>query len=186
MKWDGDNMQIGMFLDRDGVINEVLSHRVKFVNKPKDFYLLDGVGEAIKLLNDAGCKVFVVTNQGGIGLGLMKESALDQVHQKMVKDLAKFGARIDDIAYCPHKPHAGCACRKPEPQMLVDLAKKHDIDLTNSYMIGDREPDIEAGKRAGTTTVLVGNREGSFEEADKVFKNLLEFSTWYVRENNSK
>ncbi|MFB4169695.1 D-glycero-alpha-D-manno-heptose-1,7-bisphosphate 7-phosphatase [Virgibacillus sp. JSM 102003] len=166
-------MHIGMFLDRDGVINEVLSHRVKFVNKPKDFYLLDGAGEAIKRFNDKGFKVFVVTNQGGIGLGYMKESALDDVHKKMKSDLAKFGAHVDDIAYCPHKPHANCACRKPNPQMILDLAEKHQIDLANSYMVGDRVPDIEAGKEAGTQTILIGDRKDEDADADFFYPNLI-------------
>lgn len=174
-------MKAGIFLDRDGVINEVLTKRVKFVNKPSDFYLLDRVGEAIKLLNDANYKVFVVTNQGGIGLGYMKERELEKVHQKMIAELAKYGATIEDIAYCPHKPHAGCACRKPEPQMIVDLAEKHHINLKESYMVGDRDPDIEAGKKAGTKTVLVGIREKTISEADYRFQDLYEFANWLVR-----
>lgn len=173
-------MQEAVFLDRDGVINEVLSHRVRFVNKPSDFYLLEGVGEAIKSLNNMGFKVFVVTNQGGVGLGYMKESALEEVHQKMRDDLAAFGARIDDIAYCPHKPRASCACRKPGAQMLFDLAEKHGVSLRKSYMVGDRDQDIEAGKRAGTKTVLVGIREETKGEADMKFKDLLTFTKWLI------
>ncbi|SET54352.1 D-glycero-D-manno-heptose 1,7-bisphosphate phosphatase [Oceanobacillus limi] len=172
-------MDIGIFLDRDGVINEVLSNRVKFVNKPKDFYLLDGVGEAIKKFNGAGYKVFVVTNQGGIGLGYMKETGLHAVHEQMAKDLEGYGAYVDDVSYCPHKPHAGCACRKPEPKMIIDLAKKHRIDIKRSYMVGDREPDIVAGKQAGTKTVLVGNRREE-ANADYYFSDLLSFSNWLL------
>ncbi|WP_010097876.1 D-glycero-alpha-D-manno-heptose-1,7-bisphosphate 7-phosphatase [Ornithinibacillus scapharcae] len=173
-------MQAGIFLDRDGVINEVLTKRVKFVNKPSDFYLLSGVGEAIKLLNDLDYKVFVVTNQGGIGLGYMKEAALEKVHQKMRDDLAKYGANIVDIAYCPHKPKEGCLCRKPRPQMLYNLAEKHQIDLKKSYMVGDRDPDIEAGREAGSKTVLVGTRENTSAEADYRFPDLLAFAEWLV------
>ncbi|GGA83405.1 D-glycero-alpha-D-manno-heptose-1,7-bisphosphate 7-phosphatase [Ornithinibacillus halotolerans] len=173
-------MKAGIFLDRDGVINEVLTKRVKFVNKPSDFYLLEKVGEAIKLLNDAEYKVFVVTNQGGIGLGYMKEKELERVHGKMKHELEKYGAFIDDIAYCPHKPHAGCACRKPEPQMIVDLAKRHDVNLENSYMVGDRDPDIEAGKAAGVKTVLVGKREKSNTNADMEFERLYDFAKWLI------
>jgi D-glycero-D-manno-heptose 1,7-bisphosphate phosphatase len=172
---------VAMFLDRDGVINEVLSDRVKFVNKPSDFYLLDGVGEAIKLFNDEGFKVFVVTNQGGVGLGYMKESALSEVHHKMVDDLAKFEAKIDDIAYCPHKPDANCACRKPKPQMLLDLAEKYNVDLTQSYMVGDREPDILAGKEAGVRTILVGDRNET-EDADMFFPDLLAVANWLAED----
>lgn len=168
----------GMFLDRDGVINEVLSERVKFVNKPRDFYLLEGVGEAVKIFNDMGYHVFIVTNQGGIGLGYMKENDLTAVHSKMQGDLAEFGAVIDDIAYCPHKPHANCPCRKPKPQMILDLAKKYNVDLPTSYMIGDREPDIEAGKQAGTKTVLVGGRDEQEAKANRHFPDLLSFADW--------
>lgn len=173
-------LEIGIFLDRDGVINEVLSHRVKFVNNPADFYLLDGVGEAIKKFNEAKYNVFVVTNQGGIGLGYMKKSALEAVHEKMKADLAVYNASITDIAYCPHKPKSGCNCRKPEPEMLFKLAKKYQIDLTKSYMVGDRKPDIEAGKEAGTKTVLVGSRKEK-AEADLKFRDLLEFANWLLR-----
>ncbi|MBB6454761.1 D-glycero-D-manno-heptose 1,7-bisphosphate phosphatase [Salirhabdus euzebyi] len=171
-------MNIAMFLDRDGVVNEVLSERVKFVNKPTDFYLLDGVAEAIKLFNEEGFKVFIVTNQGGIGLGYMKESALQDVHKKMEEDLAKIGAYVDEVVYCPHKPHANCACRKPKPKMLFDLAAKYDIDLAQSYMVGDREPDIIAGREAGTRTILIGEREKDEVEADMYFPDLLSVANW--------
>lgn len=168
-------MQKAIFLDRDGVINEVLSKRVKFVNKPEQFYLLDGAAEGIKLLNDKGFLVFVVTNQGGVGLGFMKEEMLLKVHEKMVKDIMKSGGKIDDIIYCPHKPNAGCACRKPEPEMLIRLAKKHQVSLSDSYMVGDRDVDILAGKQAGTKTILIGNEEGL---ADYQFPSLYMAAQW--------
>lgn len=172
-------MNKAIFLDRDGVINEVLSKRVKFVNKPDQFYLLPGVGEAIPTLNKLNYKIFVVTNQGGIGLGYMKESELIRIHEKMKKELEKFGAVIDDIAYCPHKPTSGCNCRKPKPGMLLSLAKKHKINLTESYMVGDRSADIEAGKNAGTKTILVGSRKEQ-ANADAVFHDLLDFTKWLM------
>ncbi|WP_416147527.1 D-glycero-alpha-D-manno-heptose-1,7-bisphosphate 7-phosphatase [Salipaludibacillus sp. HK11] len=172
-------MNKAMFLDRDGVINEVLSERVEFVNEPDDFHLLEGVGEAVRLFNEAGFKVFVVTNQGGIGLGFMGESALTSVHTRMENDLAVFGARVDDIAYCAHKPHEQCACRKPKPEMILRLAEKYDVDLGNSYMVGDRAPDIEAGKAAGTKTILVGEQKTGDAGADFVFPDLLS-AAWAV------
>src|SRR5690625_2103429 len=152
-------MQKAIFLDRDGVINEVLTKRVKFDNEPEDLFLLQGVGEAIHLFNASNLPVFVVTNQGGIGLGYMTEGQLHNIHDNMQEDLSAFDAHIQDIAYCPHKPQAKCRCRKPSPQMIVDLAKTYHISLAESYMIGDRSPDIEAGKRAGTKTIFVGNRK---------------------------
>lgn len=173
-------MKKAIFLDRDGVINEVLSDRVKFVNTPADFHLLDGVGEAIRRLNEAAYQIFVVTNQGGIGLGYMKAEDLISIHEKMYADLAIYGAKIDDLMYCPHKPKAGCSCRKPHPQMLVQLAKKHKINVANSYMIGDRAPDMKAGQYAGTKTVLVGNRKEDVE-ADMSFPDLRAFSNWLVK-----
>lgn len=169
-------MQRAIFLDRDGVINEVLSDRVKFVNKPSDLYLLDGVGEAVAMLKQLGYKVFVVTNQGGIGLGYMSSADLQAIHQKMQKEMKSFGATIDDIAYCPHRPQAGCACRKPQPKMLFDLAKKHRIDRRKSYMVGDRRQDIEAGKKAAMTTVLIGNEHVG--GADLCFPSLIQFALW--------
>ncbi|KHF39840.1 D-glycero-alpha-D-manno-heptose-1,7-bisphosphate 7-phosphatase [Halalkalibacter okhensis] len=175
-------MKKAVFLDRDGVINEVLSSRVKFVNKPSQFYLLEGVGEAISLLNLAHIPTFIVTNQGGVGLGFMKESALHNVHKKMIAELAKYGAHIEDIAYCPHKPTAGCVCRKPEAQMLIDLASAHNIDLSGSIMVGDREPDIEAGKKAGCKTVLIGDESDNFAQANIVFPHLLAAVPWILEE----
>ncbi|MGM7720049.1 D-glycero-alpha-D-manno-heptose-1,7-bisphosphate 7-phosphatase [Metabacillus sp. Hm71] len=171
-------MNKAVFLDRDGVINEVLSKRVKFVNKPEQMHLLDGVGEGIKLLNKAGFFVFVVTNQGGIGLGYMKEEMLWKIHEKMKQDIGRHGGKIDDIIYCPHKPHAGCVCRKPEPEMLRRLAEKHDVNLSESIMIGDRDVDIMAGKQAGTKTIFIGEEEG---EADYQFPSLLEAAKWLTK-----
>jgi D-glycero-D-manno-heptose 1,7-bisphosphate phosphatase len=168
-----------VFLDRDGVINEVLSKRVKFVNKPEQMFLLEGVGEGIKLLKDAGFLVFVVTNQGGIGLGYMKEGMLVKVHEKMKNDIAEYGGKIDDIIYCPHKPHAGCACRKPEPEMLHRLAEKHEVSLKESFMVGDRDVDILAGRQAGTKTILIGDNEGL---ADYQFPSLYEAAKWLTNE----
>jgi D-glycero-D-manno-heptose 1,7-bisphosphate phosphatase len=170
-----------VFLDRDGVINEVLSKRVKFVNKPEQMYLLEGVGEGVKFLNDSGFLVFVVTNQGGIGLGYMKEDMLLKVHQKMKDDIREYGGKIDDIIYCPHKPQAGCVCRKPEPEMLHRLAERHQVNLNESYMVGDRDVDIIAGKQAGTKTILIGEEEGL---ADYRFPSLYEAAKWLTTKVN--
>ncbi|MUV37575.1 D-glycero-beta-D-manno-heptose 1,7-bisphosphate 7-phosphatase [Lentibacillus sp. JNUCC-1] len=180
-------MARGMFLDRDGVINEVLSDRVKFVNKPKDLFLLEGVGEAIQTFNTLGFKVFIVTNQGGIGLGYMKEVELGKIHKALADELGRWGARIDDIAYCPHKPKAGCACRKPKPKMITDLAERHGVDLAQSWMVGDREPDIQAGKAAGTKTILVGSREEQYGvEADLTFSSLAAAAEWFVEKEKDR
>ena len=174
-------MNKAVFLDRDGVINEVLSKRVKFVNTHKDFYLLPGVGEAIRQINQMGYLVFVVTNQGGIGKGYMTENDLREIHEKMHNDVSSYGATIDGVTFCPHAPEAGCSCRKPHPKMIIQLAQKHSIDLSESYMVGDRKADILAGEYAGTKTVLVGNRKENVK-ADVMYKDLLEFSNWLKKQ----
>lgn len=149
-------IEAAIFLDRDGVLNEVLSKRVKFVNAPEDVYLLPGAAQAVKMLNDLGFKVFIVTNQGGIGLGYMSERDLTKVHARLLDLLfEEAGAHIDDIAYCPDKPRSKSVCRKPAPGMILQLAKKHRVNLEKSFMIGDRMIDIEAGRAAGTRTILI-------------------------------
>lgn len=170
-------MKKAVFLDRDGVINEVLTDRVKFVNKPHELYFLQGVPEAIKKLNSFFDFIFVVTNQGGVGLGFMKESQLQNIHDHMIAELKKEGAIIHDVVYCPHKPKAGCACRKPNSKLIVDLSKKYDIDLSQSYMVGDTDTDIIAGKKAGTKGVFLGKSDPL---ADAVFPDLISAADWII------
>ncbi|MEK5233067.1 HAD family hydrolase [Lysinibacillus sp. FSL K6-0232] len=172
-------MKRAIFLDRDGVINEVLSHRVKFVNKPKDFYFLPKVPEAIRILNKHFDYIFVVTNQGGIGLGFMKEKDLEKIHAYMIKELKKKGAIIHEAVYCPHKPKSGCACRKPNSKLIVDLGKKYRVNLAKSYMVGDTDTDIMAGKGAGTKGVFLGEQDAL---ADAVFPDLISAAHWIVKD----
>ena len=171
-----------VFLDRDGVINEVLTNRVKFVNEPKQFYFLPGVEEAIKSLNEHFDYVFVVTNQGGIGLGYMSAKQLHKIHDHMVAELEKRGATIHEVAYCPHKPKAGCECRKPNSKMILDFGEKYKIDLEKSYMVGDTDTDIMAGKKAGTKTVFIGKSDPL---ADAVCPNLKEAAKWIIRDSKN-
>lgn len=149
--------QRAVFLDRDGVLNKSLGRRPP--NTPDELEMIPGSAQAVKRLNDAGFKVFVVTNQGGVGLGYMTKGELDAIHHRLREEVAREGGVIHDIAACTHKPWARCKCRKPKPGMLIELARKHGIDLKRSFMIGDREMDIEAGRSAGTTTILVGTAE---------------------------
>ncbi|WP_409291496.1 D-glycero-alpha-D-manno-heptose-1,7-bisphosphate 7-phosphatase [Peribacillus sp. SCS-37] len=149
-------MEKAIFLDRDGVINEVLTKRVKFVNNPGQLFLLEGAAEAIARFSSQGYKVFIVTNQGGVGLGYLKEKALVKIHDQLKKMLAEQGGTITDISYCAHRPDAGCECRKPGAGLLLDLAERYDVDLAGSVMAGDHERDIQAGKKAGCKTVFIG------------------------------
>lgn len=175
-------MNTAVFLDRDGVINEVLTERVKFVNKPKDLYFLPNVPEAIKKLNEHFDYIFVVTNQGGVGLGFMKETQLQKIHEYMIQELKKKGAIIHDVAYCPHKPKAGCECRKPGSKMIEDLALKYHVDLSQSYMVGDTDTDIQAGKKVGTKTVYLGNSDPL---ADAIVSDLLSAAEWIIQDKHS-
>src|SRR5690554_3014718 len=140
-------MNRAVFLDRDGVIND----NKKPVNKPKDLLIFPWVASAIKSLNNAGFKVFVVTNQGGIELGYFKKEDLESIHRVMIDKLSTEGAVIDDIIFCPHFK-TKCECRKPASGMLLELAEKYNINLSKSYMIGDRDVDIISGKKAGCIT----------------------------------
>lgn len=162
-----------VFLDRDGVIND----HVRYVNTPEDLILFPDAGQAIKRLNDAGYKVFVVTNQGGVGLGHMKEENLHLIHEKMERELERDGAILDEIAYCAHKPHARCACRKPEPKMILDLAEKYDVDLSRSYMVGDRDTDVIAGQKAGVKTIFIGDPHAP---ADHSAPSLAQAADWIL------
>lgn len=158
-------MQKAVFLDRDGVITEINTNRVYRINSPDNVFLLPGVAEAIRSLNDNGFNVFIVTNQGGIGLGYLGEEVLARIHLKLqALLLGEADAMIDDIVYCgdkphdtgdPNKPQDEGSCRKPLPAMILDLAERHQIDLARSYTIGDMRSDIMAGNSAGTRTILI-------------------------------
>ncbi len=160
------NKQKAIFLDRDGTINKY----VGFLTDINEFELLDGVTEAIKMINESGYLAIVVTNQPVIARGEASVEELQEIHNKMETLLGQAGAYIDDIFYCPHHPHKGyegerpeykieCECRKPKPGMLFAAAEKYNIDLSESWMIGDGENDIEAGKNAGCKVCAVGDVE---------------------------
>ena len=152
-----------MFLDRDGTINKY----VGFLRDIGQFELIPGVAEAIKKINESGYLAIVVTNQPVIARGEVTTSELQLIHNKMETLLGEEGAYFDAIYYCPHHPHRGypgeiealkidCDCRKPKPGMLLQAAKDFNISLEDSWMIGDGENDIKAGKAAGCRTALIG------------------------------
>jgi len=148
-----------VFLDRDGVINRKPPEG-EYVTRWEDLHVLRGAAEAIALLNAAGFLVIVVTNQRCIAKGLITSVELEKLHQQMSDLLRRDGAIVDAIYLCPHEMEPVCRCRKPAPGMLLDAAHAHDIDLAASWMIGDSEIDIAAGKNAGCKTVwLVSGNE---------------------------
>lgn len=140
-----------VFVDRD----DTLVIDAPYCGDPDKLIIYPGVPEAVAKLNKAGYLVIVVTNQSGIGRGLIDEAALSKVHDKLVKEIEAGGGKIDDIYYCPHHPDAGCGCRKPETALGVEAIVKYNIDPSKSFMIGDLDRDIEFGKRLGLMTFQV-------------------------------
>ncbi|MCM8711683.1 HAD family hydrolase [Clostridium sp. SYSU_GA19001] len=155
-----------IFLDRDGVIND---NSKKHVNKPEDLIIYDGVKEALKKAYDNNYDLFIVTNQGGIEMGHLTEKQLEAIHDKMIEELEPY-CKFKEIKYCPDFNRES-NCRKPKPGMILELAEKYDIDLKNSWMIGDMDTDIEAGIAAGCKTAKIGRLN---ENADVNGKNLYE------------
>ena len=158
--------QKAVFLDRDGTINKY----VGFLRNVDEFELMPGVAEAIRKINSSGYLAIVVTNQPVIARGEVTVPELQLIHNKMETLLGAEGAYLDAIYYCPHHPHKGyegeipelkidCDCRKPKPGMLIRAAEDFNIDLSNSWMIGDGENDIKAGKAARCKTALIGEGE---------------------------
>jgi D,D-heptose 1,7-bisphosphate phosphatase len=155
-----EKLNRAIFLDRDGC---VISDE-NFLCEPERVRVLPGAAEAIRKLREAGYLVIVITNQSGVARGMLSEAKLAQIHARMIVDLAREGARLDDIYYCPHLPEGTvaayaveCACRKPAPGMILRAAHEHKVDLAASYMIGDAERDIEAGLRAGCRAILLAD-----------------------------
>lgn len=160
------NKQKAIFLDRDGTINKY----VGYLRTPEQFELLEGTGEAIRKINLSGYLAIVVTNQPVIARGEVTVDGLQEIHNKMETMLGKEGAYLDGVYYCPHHPDKGfageveelkivCECRKPKAGLLLKAAKDFNIDLSQSWMIGDSENDVLAGKNAGCKTALIGETD---------------------------
>jgi len=150
-----------VFLDRDGTIGEELG----YVNHIDRFQIFPYAAEAIRKLNQANIPVIVVTNQSGIARNIFPESLVHEVHKKMVAELAAGGAWIDGIYFCPHKSEYACECRKPNPGLLERAAREHSLDLSASWIVGDRYADLEMGHAAGARGILVmtGYGRGEYE-----------------------
>jgi D-glycero-D-manno-heptose 1,7-bisphosphate phosphatase len=187
-----------VFLDRDGTINEQMG----YVNHIDRFHLLPRVGQAIRLLNQHGWKVVVITNQSGVARGYFPESLVHQVHQKMRDLLKGEGAYLDGIYYCPHHPDVGippyrqdCRCRKPATGLIEDAVKELDLDCSKSYMVGDRGMDIEFARHVGSKGILVltGYGRGEWEyfgdhwkvKPDYVAEDLLAAAQWILQQERS-
>ena len=156
-----------VFIDRDGTINV----EKNYLHRYEDWEWTPGAIDAIKALNDAGYLVIVVTNQAGIARGMYGDDDVELLHKQVDQELASHGAHVDGYYYCPHHPDHGeireCECRKPEPGMLFEAQRDHDIDMSLSYMIGDKLSDVEAGMAAQVKSILVTTGYGA-ESASKL------------------
>jgi D,D-heptose 1,7-bisphosphate phosphatase len=162
-----------IFFDRDGVINaRILGGYVRHWN---EFELLPGVIETLREIKKRGYLAIIITNQRGVGMGLMSEADLNHVHEELQREMEReAGVRFDDIFYCTDADKSS-ARRKPSPAMLLEAAEKWNIDLANSWMIGDSMSDIEAGTRAGTKTAyLVNPHSEEIPKATKIIHRLEE------------
>lgn len=179
--------QRAVFIDRDGTISE----EVGYINHSSRFRLFPYSAEAIRQLNESGWLAIVITNQAGVARGYFSEAMIETVHAQMTKNVTANGGRIDAIYYCAHHPTVGelpyrvdCDCRKPKPGLIARAASDFDIDLANSWMIGDRYSDVELARNAGVKSlfVLSGYGRGEWEhqrsswkaQPDLVAENLLE------------
>jgi D-glycero-D-manno-heptose 1,7-bisphosphate phosphatase len=179
-------MKRAVFMDRDGTISE----EVGYINHPSRFRVFPYSAAAVKLLNENGWLAIVVTNQAGVARGYFPEGMVGAVHDLLTSELESEGAHLDAIYYCAHHPAVGeppyrldCDCRKPKPGLILKAAKEFDIDLAQSWMIGDRYSDIEFARNAGVKSALVlsGYGRGEWEhqrsgqhQPDLISENLLE------------
>ena len=165
-------MKKAAFLDRDGVLNRKAPEG-QYVTRWEDMEFLPGAHEAVRLLNHAGFFVVVVSNQRCVAKGLVATSELESMHERMRQEFAAAGARIDAIYYCPHETDPPCDCRKPQPGLLLRAARRHDLDLAASWMIGDSDKDVEAGRAAGCRTAFLTDKSKSAHSDSHVVESSL-------------
>ena len=181
-----------VFLDRDGTINK----EVNYLNHPDQIELISGSAEGIKLLNENGFTVVVITNQSGVARGIIDEENLPLIKDRLCCLLEEKGAKIDGYYYCPHYPDGKiekfafkCDCRKPEPGMLRKAAEDLDIDLKRSYVVGDKACDIKLGKNIGAVSIMVKTGYGESEaencelSPDYTADNLFDSAQWIIKNN---
>lgn len=166
-----------IFLDRDGVLNDVVWRNGKPAS-PRDrdeLVLADGAVEAVAAFRQAGYLTFVVTNQPDVSRGLMSADALAAIHADLVDQ-----APVDEVSACLHDNADQCACRKPRPGMILDLADRWSVDLAASWMVGDMDRDIDCGRQAGVRTVLLGRDYNSQAGADVVVPDIRQAMAWIL------
>jgi len=177
-----------VFLDRDGTINM----EVNYLRRAQDFQLLPGAGEGIGLLNRAGLRVVVASNQSGVARGYFTRAELSRITAKMRRELGRYGARLDAVYYCTSHPDENSPCRKPEIGLALRARKKFGLDLKRCFMVGDSRNDIEFGKRMGAKTVLVTSGQSRGDEPwivelrpDCLAQDLLGAALWILEQGRA-
>ena len=172
-----------VFFDRDGTIIE----DVGYPRDPRDIHLLPGAVEGLRLLQDAGLLLVIISNQSGIGRGLLTTDDLKRVHQRLIEMFSDDGITFDGAYYCPHSPDEPCECRKPLPGLLLAAAEELHIDLARSFMVGDKASDVMAGRTAGCRTALIRESkpkaitvEEDTGKPDIIVPNMLAASRWIL------
>jgi len=164
-------MKKAVFLDRDGVINDDTGHY--YIYRPSDFVLNKGIVVALQKLTKAGFLLIVISNQGGIAKGIYTRHDVEQVHEKMKKELEQAGIFLTEIYYCPHHPSVeNCLCRKPGSLLLEKALARYQIDPAQSFFIGDSEHDIEAARKTGIRGILVPKNTSLEKICDDITGNL--------------
>ncbi len=163
------NRQKAIFLDRDGVINK----EVGYLHKSKDFEFIDGVFEACKYFQTLEFKLIVITNQSGIARGYYQEEDFHTLTKWMLAQFTNQGINILDVFFCPHGPESTCKCRKPQPGMLLEARDKFDIDMANSWMIGDKEADVGAANASGINNTILVKSGHDIDEVNSKAKFIL-------------
>ncbi len=177
-----------IFLDRDGVINKYPGDGL-YVTSLRKFRFLPGAKKAIALLSENGFRIFVASNQAGVGKGTYSQKTLDAITTKMLEDIEQVGGKIEKVYYCTHRKEAGCACRKPKSGLLKQAAREFKFDLKKSYFIGDTIRDVLTAHAAGAKSILIfsgkeklANQKNWEAKPDYVFKDLLAAAKFLIKE----
>jgi histidinol-phosphate phosphatase family protein len=151
-----------VFFDRDGVLTR---ERQDYVKTPEELEILPDIETSLREIQKRGFRIVIITNQSVIGRGLTTHNEMSRIHEKLRTGLAQLGCKIDGIYYCPHRPDEGCDCRKPAPGLILKAARELGIDVERSWMIGDKEMDLDAARRAGCRGIRVETNGGGLEDA---------------------
>lgn len=172
------NPRRAVFLDRDNTIN----YDPGYLSDPASVRLLPGAAEGLRMLQAHGLPLVLISNQAGVGRGYFSEAMLHAVHARLVEVLAAEDIRLHAFYYCLHAPSDACFCRKPAPGMLQQAAREHNFNLPCSFMVGDKPSDVEAGRRAGCRTVLIGGMQNEEVNADVLVQDLHAAAVWIVHQ----